>query len=158
LEVEIMDKTGMIDYLTKEIETLSTNTMNARNRISFSLLIGPFLVFGSILLSNQRSGVSLSIHTRSAWIALAVAALAFLGLSLTAGLVERGAWKKCNEWRRCIVKLQEGEAITGAQLEALILYKAMVHKVALVYPLVFLIILVIFGATSYVAAELVRAG
>ncbi len=146
-----MNKTEMIKYLTKEIETLSTNTTNCRNRISFSLWVGPFLVLGSIIVATQRNGFSLNMQTRGTWIAIVLAALGFWGLGIIAGEVEAGAWNKCNEWRQCIIKLQGEEAITAEELEALILYEPIVHRVTRVYMYVFLIILIIFAATAYLA-------
>jgi hypothetical protein len=91
------------------------------------------------------------MQTRGAWIAIGLAALGFWGLGIIAGEVEAGAWNKCNEWRRCIIKLQGEGAITTEELEDLILYKPIVHRVTRVYMYVFLIILIIFAATAYLA-------
>jgi hypothetical protein len=149
-----MSRPEMIEYLSKEIETLSTNTMNMRNRISFSLWIGPFLVLGSIVVVSQRNGFSLSMRTPGAWVAAVSAALGFWALGYMTGEVEAGAWKKCNEWRRCIIKLQSEEEVAAKELESLILYEPIVQKITQVYSLVFLIIIIIFVATAYLATQL----
>jgi hypothetical protein len=152
-----MDRTEMINYLTKEIETLSKNTMDARSKISFSLLIGPFIVLGSIIVSTPRTGLNLSLHSYGALIAAFVAVSAFWTLGGIAGHIEEGAWQQCNRWRKCIIKLQHDETLTEADLEELILEKALERKVKNAYLVVFLLILITFGASTFLAAELVRA-
>ncbi|HJR08463.1 MAG TPA: hypothetical protein VJ842_14475 [Pyrinomonadaceae bacterium] len=151
-----MNKTEMVKYLSKEIETLSTNTINARNRISFSLWVGPFLVLGSIIVANQKNGFSPSFNTWKSWIAAALAALGFCALGYIAGEIEAGAWKKCNEWRQCIIRLQSEDEVTAKDLEELIIYEQVASRVTHVYTYVFLIILMIFAATAYLTTQLTR--
>jgi hypothetical protein len=150
-----MNNAEMINYLSKEIETLAKNTMDARSKISFSLLIGPFLVLGSIIVSTPKTGWSPGLHSPSAWIAAGVAVCAFWALGIIAGHIEEGAWQKCNQWRQCIIKIQNDVALSEDQLEELILEQTVVKKVARAYTGVFLLILITFGATAYLAAKLV---
>lgn len=153
-----MNKTEMTDYLSKEIETLAKNTMDARSKISFSLLVGPFLVLGSIIVSAPKTGWSLGLHSPSAWVAAGVAVLAFWTLGIIAGYIEEGAWQKCNQWRRCIIKIQNDETLSDKELEEFILENTVVRKVAPSYTVVFLLLLITFGATAYLAAKLVSTG
>ena len=155
-EVQNMNRTELTEYLTKEIETLSTNTMTFRSRIAFSVFIGPFLILGSIIVSTSRSGLNLSLDSRSAWIAAVIAGLAFWTLGIISGRIEQGALEKCNQWRRCIIKLQSEEPLTNEELEELILDKPPV-RVMWVYLGAFLLILITFASTAYLATELVRA-
>ena len=71
------------------------------------------------------------------------------------GEVEAGAWHKCNEWRTCIIKLGSDEELTVEELKSLVLNEPIVRKVRRVYGFVFLIIIIIFMATGYLAAQLI---
>jgi hypothetical protein len=153
-----INKAEMVEYLSKEIETLSTNTVNARNRISFSLWVGPFLVLGSIIVATQRTGFSPSMNSWKPWVAAALGSACFCALGYIAGQIEAGAWEKCNEWRQCIIKLQLEEEVLPQDLEKLILYKPIAERVSRVYTYVFLIILIIFIATAYLVVQPAQAG
>ena len=151
-----MNKTEIINHLTKEIEILSTNIMNFRTRISFSLWIGPFLILGSVIVSAPKNGLGLSISDRGAWIAVVLAAIAFVGLGGIAGGIEHQAWNKCNEWRRCIIRLQSDATMTEKELESFLVDEKIAKNIRLFYEIVFLAILLPFGAIAYLAAEFVR--
>ncbi len=46
-----------IVYLSKEIETVTTSLMTFRTRISFTVLLGPFIVMGSVLFATRGAFV-----------------------------------------------------------------------------------------------------
>lgn len=46
----------MIEYLSKEIETLTTNIMLFRSRIAFSIWVGPYVLLGSIIEIPLKTG------------------------------------------------------------------------------------------------------
>jgi hypothetical protein len=91
-------------------------------------------------------------------VAAILASAGFCALGYIAGQIEAGAWKKCNEWRRCIIKLQVEEEVGRTELEDLIVYEPIERRVAHVYTYVFLIILIIFGATAYLITRPMQGG
>lgn len=111
--VEIADQNqAIIDHLSKEIETMSNNTITSRNRISFSLWVGPFLLLGSLIVGSEKGGYVLNNPGWEAWAILIGASLLFFGMiAYIIGQIEEGAWDKCNEWRECIIHLQNGGKI-----------------------------------------------
>ena len=147
----------MTEYLTKEIETLSTNTMTFRSRIAFSVFIGPFLLLGSIIVSASKNGLNLNSYSRSALIPMVMALVAFWLLGTLIGRVEQGHLNRCNKWRECIIKLQKDDELTIEQLKDLILDKPSMN-VARIYAAAFLLLIIAFGATAYLAAALVKGG
>jgi hypothetical protein len=152
-----MNKTEMTEYLKKEIETLSTNTMTFRSRIAFSVFIGPFLLLGSIIVSASKNGLNLTSYSWSAVIPMFIALVAFWLLGTLCGRVEQGHLNRCNKWRECIIRLQKDDELTIKQLEDLILDKPSM-SLARVYAGAFLLIIIAFGATAYLAAALVKGG
>ena len=131
--------------------------MTFRSRIAFSVFIGPFLILGSIIVSSSKNGLNLSFNSTKAWIAALIAAAAFWALGLISGRIERGSWDQCNQWRQCIIKLQNDNALTEDDLEKMVLDKPYI-SIVWVYALSFILILITFATTAYLATELVRGG
>jgi hypothetical protein len=152
-----MNRTEMTEYLKKEIETLSTNTMTFRSRIAFSVFVGPFLLLGSIIVSASRNGLNFNSYPWSTLIPVLIALGAFWALGTLCGRVEQGHLNRCNKWRQCIIRLQKDDELTVEELEDYILDKPSINLTR-VYASAFLLIIITFGATAYVAATLVKVG
>src|SRR5438874_12042666 len=82
---------GIVEYLSKEIETTTNNLMTFRTKISFAVLIGPFLVLGSFLVAAK--GIPISLEPgRMGWLAIGFEGLCFLALAYVCARIEGDAW------------------------------------------------------------------
>jgi hypothetical protein len=155
IDETIKSNDAMINHLSKEIETISNNTMSSRNTISFSLWVGPFLLLGSILVATEKGGLGLKNPGIVAWAVMILAAASFFGaLAYIIGQVEEGAWDKCNEWRECIIRIQAGERLSADDYRKLVPYKQLAQKVSNVYRIVFAISFALFAATVFFISQL----
>jgi hypothetical protein len=146
---------AMIAHLSKEIETMSNNIMNSRNRISFSLWVGPFLVLASVIVGSEKGGFGLQNPGVLAWLILGIAAFLFFWLiAFIIGRIEQGAWKQCNEWRKCIIKLQMDQELKEDEYEDMVLYKKLRERVLWAYMYVFTISLLMFAAVIIFVSQL----
>ena len=98
----------VIEYLSKEIETTTTNMMVYRTKIAFVFFLGPFI----ILIAVVTKGLTFSLRLDSIAIAaIFVNFLCFLTLAYINARVERQAWLQCNNWRRVIARLHKNPSI-----------------------------------------------
>jgi hypothetical protein len=98
----------VIEYLSKEIETTTTNMMVYRTKIAFVFFLGPFI----ILIAVVTKGVTFSLRLDSiAIVAIFFNFLCFLTLAYMNARVERQAWLQCNKWRGVIAKLHNNPSI-----------------------------------------------
>lgn len=98
----------VIEYLSKEIETNTTNMMVYRTKIAFVFFLGPFIV----LIAVVTKGVTFSL--RLDWFAIGaifVNFLCFLTLAYMNVRVERQAWLQCNQWRGVIARLYNNPSV-----------------------------------------------
>lgn len=96
----------VIAYLSKEIETVTNGMMVFRSKVSFSLIVGPFVNLGTLLYAAK----GISINTKlgvSAWIAIVTVLCRYLALMFLSGKIEEDGWRQCNTWRRLISDLQK---------------------------------------------------
>jgi len=148
---------AMIEYLSKEIETMSNNTMQSRSKISFSLWAGPFFLLGTLIVGSEKGGFGLQDPGTTAWIVIGLASLLFFGgIAFIVGHIEHGAWDKCNQWRHCIVDLQLNKEIPEEKFKELVEYKEITQKVTIAYLLVFAISFLMFVAVIYFIAHLMN--
>jgi hypothetical protein len=165
-EFSQMNHTAMIDYLATEISTLSTNIMIFRSRVTFSISAGPFFLFGSIILLASQKNLSFGLDPTWGWkwkaVVVALLILAtlctcagYILLGFVSGRLEQGALDKCNQWRSCIIRLQDGNQLMNSELEMLILDKP-TWKAANVYMCSFAVIFLTFLATICLAITLVH--
>lgn len=94
----------LIQHLSKEIETTSSNMMAFRTRIGFSLCIGPFLLLGSLMVAAKGQPVTrLSVG----YLVLAVLVIAFcyLVIAYITSEIELQALEQCNNWRNLIQQI-----------------------------------------------------
>lgn len=160
-KLTITDKTSMLEYLSTEISTLTTNTMTFRSRITFSIFVGPFLILGALIILSAKESLTygpISGWTWKMWIALVVALLGFICLGFISGKIEQGAIVQANQWRRCIILLQSADEFDPKVLETNILDQ---HgwNAATVYIIAYAALIATFFSIVYLAFQLVhRAG
>jgi hypothetical protein len=165
-EFSQMNHSAMIEYLATEISTLSTNFMTFRSRVTFSISAGPFFIFGSLILLASQKNLSFGLDPAWGWkwktaiVALLIIATicvfaGYIVLGFISGRLEQGALEKCNQWRRCIIKLQEGGQLTNTDLEMMILDQP-TWKASTVYMYSFAVIFLTFLATVCLAITLVH--
>ena len=98
----------VIEYLSKEIETTTTNMMVYRTKIAFVFFLGPFI----ILIAVVTKGVTFSLRLDAiAIVAIVFNFLCFLILGYMNARVERQAWRQCNKWRGVIAKLHNNPSM-----------------------------------------------
>jgi hypothetical protein len=100
----------IIEYLSKEIETVTNGMMVFRSRISFAVLVGPFLILGTLVYAAKGLRISTDFSV-SAWTAIVVVLLSYLALAFLSGLIEEDGWRQCNKWRKLISDLQKDPTI-----------------------------------------------
>lgn len=98
----------LIEHLSSEITTHSTNIMTFRARLAFSILIGPFVLLGSFLLATKGSIPNVKMSP-SGFIAMIVGALAYLGLGYCGARLDHHVTEQCNKWRQEIDRVIRGE-------------------------------------------------
>jgi hypothetical protein len=98
----------VIEYLSKEIATTTTNMMVYRTKIAFAVYLGPFI----ILIAVVTKGVTFSLRLDSIAIAaIFINFLCFLTLAYMNARVERQAWLQCNKWRAVIARLHNNPSM-----------------------------------------------
>jgi hypothetical protein len=102
-KIDIKVRTEHIKYLSKEIETHTKVMMDFRNKASFTVFIGPYIVLGSYLVSRKTDAPLPRIGLSDAMIELGIILFLFyLGIGCCAYCIEFHIWDKCNVWRRMI--------------------------------------------------------
>lgn len=96
----------IIQYLSKEIETHTNNLMVFRTRANLAVYLGPFVVFGYLIVATRSFSISVPPDPVT-WAAVVLLCLCFLALGWTCGKVEEHTWDQCNRWRVIIAQLQK---------------------------------------------------
>lgn len=94
----------VVQHLSKEIETTTNNMMAFRTRIGFGLLVGPFLLLGSLIVAAKGQPMATNLKWY-AWPALLVVIVCYLGIAYIASKIEAQAWAQCDKWRKLIGEL-----------------------------------------------------
>ncbi len=105
----------LIRHLSAEITTQEQYLSTFRSRISFSVLIGPFAVLGSLLFSAK--GKLMWPHEVKPWIALTCAMLCYLGLGVYGAILDKQVTNQCNAWRKIVASLVTDDAVGTITLE-----------------------------------------
>ncbi len=95
----------VIEYLSKEIETTTTNMMLFRSKIAFAVFLGPFLLLLAVVANTKGANISLKLGTVSTFIIAGIWGLCFLVLGYMNARIERQAWLQCNKWRQLIAEI-----------------------------------------------------
>ena len=102
----------LIAYLSKEIETQSKNLMAFRERINFTVFVGPFVLLGAMLYGGIIPRISWGDLTRAAklglFFSLLLAILSYLTMGIACSRIEKHIWDQCNTWRARIADISSG--------------------------------------------------
>jgi hypothetical protein len=96
----------LIAYLSKEIETVTNGMMVFRSRISFAVMVGPFLILGTLVYAAKDMPGSKHFGLTE-WLLAGGICLSYLLLAVLSGRIEEDGWRQCNVWRGIISDLQE---------------------------------------------------
>jgi uncharacterized membrane protein len=78
----------VVQHLSKEIETITNNMMAFRTRIGFGLLVGPFLLLGSLIVAAKGQPIATNLKWYG-WPALLVVIVCYLGIAYIASKLKR---------------------------------------------------------------------
>jgi|ERR1044072_176920 hypothetical protein len=121
----------LIEHLSREIEAQTKNMMTFRARINFAVFVGPFVLLGSIMVSAKGvpRGITPDKRTILAGIVLL---MSYILMACTCAKIERQMWKRCNEWRKTILRIiTDGSA--GLKDEDFVFEESVMLGYALVY-------------------------
>src|SRR5258707_2916914 len=90
-----------INYLSKEIETHSSNQMLFRSRVNLSVFLGPFIILGYLLIGSKGFSFAWKWDCPSI-IAILLVCLCFLAMGYVSGGIEESIHAQCNKWRGLI--------------------------------------------------------
>lgn len=136
----------LIQHLSKEIEAHTTYLTTFRSRIAFSVLVGPFVVMGAVIVGAK--GTIAAIHF-DWWVAIgtAVAVLSYILLGFFGSQLDQHVTEQCNVWRRSILRVHRGESIQDSDL-------VFVHRnQALAYLCFIILMLIAFIAIASVISR-----
>ena len=137
----------LITYLSSEVETLASKTLAFRGTAAFTIWVGPFIILGSVIVATKAG---LRAPSGTAVVLPAIAAtLAYIALGLCGGLVELGAWHRCNVLRSLIIELSPDAE--RAVLEERLLDRESEKYVVWTYLLVFVFVWLAFVAVYFFA-------
>jgi hypothetical protein len=134
---EVRDE--LITYLSTEIQTHSQYLLTFRSRISFTVLVGPFLILGSFLVAAKPTA-------RNPWGTTQLvfgigAAVLYLILGIYGSTIDQHGNDQCNRWRRALVKVSTGQALDEKDL-------VIKDKVWWVYLIGYLVVFLVFFFTG----------
>ncbi|HUN86626.1 MAG TPA: hypothetical protein VMU48_19760 [Terracidiphilus sp.] len=106
----------IIKHLSSEIKTQSAYLSTLRSRVALTILVGPFVVFGSFLVAIK--GAQISPHFGEHQRIYAALAIGFyLAMGLYGALLDGQVTKQCDEWRGTIVKLAKNHSVGDNDLK-----------------------------------------
>jgi hypothetical protein len=126
----------IIKHLSSEIATHSEYLAMLRSRVALTILIGPFVVFGSFLLATKGGQISPQVGNPQL-IAGGVASAAYLALGWYGARLDRQVTDQCDKWRRAILKVSNNQSLVEDDL----LFK---HRSFIAYMTGWVLILIAF--------------
>jgi hypothetical protein len=122
-----------------------------RSKMNFTAYFGPWLVFGGYFaLAKVRP--TLPEADGCFCLAALIALGGYVLFGVGCGYVEAHAWEQCNRWRQTIVRLARGSDVPDSD-DSIEFRQSLVKK----YLLVYLLMVVTFGAGAYVLYRLTPA-
>ena len=97
-----------IEHLSKEIEAVTANLMTFRTRIGFTVLIGPFIIMGSVLLATDGK-VTVPKCDYLFIVSLIISVVSYFFLGLYGAQLDKHMSDKNNDWRQAIIELSKGK-------------------------------------------------
>jgi hypothetical protein len=114
--LDIKEKEKLIDHLTKEIEVQNNNMMTFRTRANLPVFLGPFILFGSVVIGQKRTPVGLTVDALTITAIIGLAA-SYLAMGLAAARIEVSMATQCDTWRRLIAKIVANGNPTADDIE-----------------------------------------
>ena len=143
----LLHEDKIIEHLSSEITTQGANVMMFRARLSFTILIGPFVLLGSFLVATTEplpnTGLSLL-----GIIAAIIAALSYIGLGCLGAVLDHHITRQCNDWRRQIDTISRGGSLDLDEFQFL------PQTQVFAYPAFFLLALIAFVSMSVCLGDL----
>ena len=141
----------LLEHQSREIETHTNDVTLLRSRASLSVILGPFVVLGSLVIGMRGSPVRLTFDA-TALVLGVLACASFLALGYLSARIEVHTWDQCNRWREMISRLctdrGDGE---GSDPTAVVL--VFPHRLIRVYVWSYAIMLVSFLSTTALVAH-----
>ena len=137
----------LIEHLSREIETHTTNMMTFRARINFAVFVGPFVILGSLIVGAK--GIPRRIDFDGWTIAAVILLLmSYILMACVCATIERQMWKKCNVWRGTIRKLvmEESSTVTADEINFR-------EGLRLGYTLVYIAMIVAFACAAWIVSR-----
>lgn len=94
----------VIQYLSKEIETTTNTMMVFRSKMGFAVLVGPFLILGTLVYSAKGLQFSTQFGAKGI-IAICLDIFCYLGLAFAIAKIEEDGWRHCDRCRKLIADL-----------------------------------------------------
>src|ERR1039458_4777190 len=100
----------VIEHLSSEIAAQTDYLAQLRSRVALTILIGPFVVFGSFLVATK--GIQVPLHLGKLQLTVGVlASAAYLALGWYGALLDRQVTNQCDRWRCSILKISVSKAL-----------------------------------------------
>ena len=138
----------VIKHLSSEITSEMEYLASLRTRLAFTVLTGPFIIVGSVLIAFRGPLVFRGSHGRVIFVAGAVALLSYMLLAVYCAFLDNHSTGQCNKWRRAIVSLLNGKNVDESEL----VFK---HYAFRAYLSVFAIVVVAFVSLIFLVLQLV---
>jgi hypothetical protein len=95
----------VIKHLSSEIQNQSQYLMTFRSRIAFTVLIGPFIVLGSVLVAAKTTAAN-------PWdwfdtILCVCLSIVYMCIGLYGSALDQHGIDKCDDWRRMLLSVSE---------------------------------------------------
>jgi hypothetical protein len=144
----------VIEYLSKEIETTTTNMMVYRSKIAFAVFLGPFLLLLAIVANTKGLSISLNLGWLATFAISIVWCFCFLTLAFMNARIEQQAWRQCNRWRQLIAQIHNDPS-TKIRIDDLCddLYKK-TRKTQFVYVAAYAVLLASFIMSIIIIVKL----
>lgn len=98
----------LIEHLSSEITTHTNYILTFRSRVTFTILVGPFILLGSFLIATKGSVASITFSDKWSILGIILGFLIYLGLGAYGYLLDRNVTEQCDKWRCEIARLSEG--------------------------------------------------
>jgi len=136
----------LIKHLSSEIATEMRYLATLRTRVVFTVLTGPFIIIGSLLVAYKGPLTLTTSHrtTVAVWSAL----LAYFGLGLYGAMFDFHSTNQCNKWRKAIASLLEGKDVAESDLH-------FEHYARTAYLTGFFLVMVAFLALVFLIMQIV---
>src|SRR5579864_9020945 len=106
----------LVKHISAEITTHAQYLNTLRSRMGFTVLLGPFLVLGSVVFATKSIAFAWP-SGRLPWAFLALAVLCYLGLGLYGSRLDEHGTDQCNAWRKTILSVVNNEPLTNIKLD-----------------------------------------